>query len=174
MAIGLTALALTLAGVGAGVSTIGQIKAGNAARRAGEAQGELEDYNAQVAELQAQDAIARGADEEQRFRAGVRGIIGAQRAGFAASNIDVGFGSPVDVVADAAYLGELDALTIRTNAGREAWGYRVQAFDHRAGADVARRTGQAQQTASRFSAAGTIIGTGSSLLEARYGFGRTS
>jgi hypothetical protein len=185
MAMGMAGLALTLAGVGAGVNAIGTVKAGNAAQRAGEAQqraanseGDLADYNAAVAELQAKDALDRGVEDEQRFRTKVRGAIGAQRAGFAASNIDVGYGSAVDVQADAAFLGELDALTIRSNAAREAWGFKVQAEDNRRRGKIARQEGEAfaaagraNKTASRFNVVSSLIGTGSSLLEAKYGMG---
>lgn len=180
-----TALALALTGVGTAVSVAGQLKAGGAAKRAGEAerraaesQAELLDYNAAVADLQAQDAIERGGEEEARFRQRIRATIGAQRAGFAASNIDVGYGSAVDVQADAAFLGELDALTIRTNAAREAWGYKVEATDIRKRAEIARRegvmleaAGRERQSQARLGAVGTIAGTGATLLQQRYGFG---
>lgn len=186
VAMGLTMLALTLAGVSAGVQAVGSVKAGNAAKRAGEkrqeaaeSEAQLADYNAAVAALQATDATQRGAQDEQRFRSGIRQVVGSQRAGFAAGNIDVGYGSAVDVQADATFLGELDALTIRTNAAREAWGYSVQAEDYRKRAEITRKEGVAvaaagreEQKASRFAAAGTLVGTGASLLEARYGFGR--
>jgi hypothetical protein len=162
-----------------------QIKAGNAAKQAGihereasESQAELSDYNAAIADLQATDAIARGVEEENRFRTSVRGMIGTQRAGIAAGNVDVGFGSAVDVQADAAFLGELDALTIRTNAAREAWGYNVQAEDLRKRAAITRKegvylekAGREQQSASRWAAGGTLLGTGASLLQQRYGYG---
>jgi hypothetical protein len=90
-------------------------------------------------------------------------LIGTQRAGFAGQNVDVGQGSPTDVQGDAAYLGELDALKIRNNAAREAWGYRVQAQNARMG-------GQNAQTASQYGAAATLIGGGISLLASRYGW----
>lgn len=181
-----TALALTLMGVGTGINVIGGLKAGNAAKRAGEAQqraaeksGDLADFNAQVAELQAEDAITRGQEEEQRYRQKVRQTIGAQRVGFAASNIDVGFGSAVDVQADAAMLGELDALTIRGNAAREAWGFKMQAEDLHARGQLAREEGVAYaeagrvgQSASRWNAAGTLATSAGNLLATKYGFGR--
>ena len=122
------------------------------------------EFNAKVAEMQAVDALARGAEDEERFRMVVKGLIGSQRAGFAGQNVDVGIGSPVDVVADSAYLGELDALTIRNNAAREAWGYRVQAENFRMGVDAAGR-------ANNFATASSLLGFGSSLLALRYGFG---
>ncbi len=163
---------LAIAGVGYGIQAVGQIKAGNAAKRAGTAQREaaeseaaLQDYNAGVADLQSKDAIERGQVEEQKFRSGVRVMIGSQRAAAAGGNVDVNYGSPVDVQADAAFLGEQDALTIRNNAAREAWGYDVQASDLRKRAEIARKegvyleaAGKQQQTASRYAAAGTIIG----------------
>lgn len=181
----LSAIALAMAAGGTAVSAVGQYKAGQANKRAGaaaadvsESQAEVADFNAHVADLQGADAIERGAEAEQRFRTQIRGAIGAQRAGQAASNVDVGFGSAVDVQADAAYLGELDALTIRTNAAREAWGYQVQGFDYRKQAEIDRKAGKNQiaageeaATASRYAVASTIVGGTTSLLNARYGFG---
>lgn len=181
-----TAIMVGLAVAGAVTKTVGTIKAGNAAERVGkaqreasESQAELSDFNAQVADLQAKDAIARGQDEEQRFRAKVRGTIGAQRADFAAGNINVAYGSAVDVQADTAFLGELDALTIRTNAAREAWGYEVQSEDLTRRGQIQRKegymyeqAGKAAKSASRWDAAGSLIGTSASLAGAHYGFGR--
>lgn len=162
----------------------GKIKEGNAAKKIGELEQEaandaagLTDYNAEVASLQAADAITRGTEEENRYRTGIRGIIGAQRTGFAGGNVDVGFGSAVDVSADAAFLGELDALTIQTNAAREAWGFEVEAEDLGRRADIQRKEGTAMaaagrenQKASRYAAVATGIGGATSLLQMRYGY----
>lgn len=180
----LGALALTMAAVGTGVTAVSQYKQGKAAEAAGtkqraasDSQAALADFNASVADLQSKDAIERGAQEESRFRTQVRGAIGQQRAGIAASNIDVGFGSAVDVQADAAYLGELDALTIRTNAAREAWGYKVQATDLRKRGEIARKegvyleaAGKQAGSAAKLGIVGTLAGGGASLLQMRYGF----
>jgi hypothetical protein len=154
---------------------------GTAAKRASDSQADLADYNAAVATMQSQDAIARGVEQENKYRTQVRGIIGQQRAGIAANNIDVAFGSAVDVQGDAAFLGELDALTIRTNAAREAWGYDVQAEDLHARATIARQTGVYQEaagrqaaTASNYAVAGTLIGGTTSLMMQRYGFNQAT
>jgi hypothetical protein len=177
----------TLAIVG-GVSTLfsagSQIKAGGQAKKAGEleqqaanAQADLSDWNAKVADLQAEDAIQRGAEEEARLRRGVRQLVGAQRAGFAADGVDVGFGSALDVQADTAEQGELDALTIRTNAAREAWGFKVEAQDLRYQAGIMRRTGvaaaasgRARQTQQRLGGASTVLGGTTDFLKLKYGF----
>ena len=171
MALGTAALiGLGISAVGTALSARGQLKAGAAAREAGELEAGRLEYNARIAELQAADAVERGAEAESRFRASVRGLIGRQRAALAASGVDISSGSARDVQVDAAELGELDALTIRSNAAREAWGYGVQATDFRLQADAARRTGRSAQTAGRIGAATTILGTGSSLLLSRYGW----
>jgi hypothetical protein len=169
--------------VGAGINAYGQKKAGDAQAAAGRAnreaansQANLSDFNAEMADLQAQDAVARGDIDASRFRQTVNVMIGAQRAAQAANNVDVGFGSSVDVQADTRYLGEIDASTIRTNAAREAWGFRVNAADLREQARIERKTGvalaatgAAQQTASNLAAAGTLVTAGTSLLQQRYG-----
>jgi hypothetical protein len=174
--------AIAIAGLA--ISAVQGIRAARAAKKAGEleqeaseSQAELGDYNAAVAELQATDAIDRGAEEESRFRSQVRGMIGQQRTEFAANNVDVNFGSAVDVQADTAFLGELDALTIRTNAAREAWGYKVQAEDTRRQAAITRKEGRQQRQAGnerskqQYIATGANLLTGASQLADRYGWG---
>jgi hypothetical protein len=180
----LTALAIGTAIGGFGLQAYGQHKAGQAAKSAGEAQAaaaeseaQLSEFNAGVADLQAKDAIERGAEQESRFRTQVKGLIGTQRAGQASGNVDVNYGSTVDVQADTARLGELDALTLRTNAMREAWGYSVEAADLRTRAEITRKggayalqAGEEAATTANWQAAGTIASGTGSLLMQRYGF----
>lgn len=184
----LTAFLIGTAIASAATSTVGHVKAAHAEKKAGQAaedaansQAEISDFNASVADQQSADATAQGTIEENRYRTGVRTMIGSQRAGFAANNVDVGYGSAVDVQADAATLGELDALQIRTNAARQAWGYQVQAADYRKAAEVTRKTGIAQNAAAGVSAtgqyiaaAGGVLDTTSSLLQLRYGMGKST
>ena len=151
---------------------------GQAGQRVAEAQADLADYNAAVADVQAKDALERGAEEQSRFLVGVRGMIGTQRTGFAAGNIDVSSGSAVDVQADTAYLGALDAATIKTNAAREAWGLGMQGEDLRRRAEIARKegvmvaaTGRANATSAYLGGAGSLVTSTASLFQSKYGFG---
>ncbi len=178
-----TALAI-IAAVSAGVELYQKHKAAQATRASGALQnqaqqsvGKLYDWNASIAELQADDAIARGNADADRFRSSVNGLIGKQRAGIAAGNIDVNYGSPVDVVADTATQGEKDILTIKNNAAREAWGFRVTAQDTREKARIARREGtflqlQANQQATQLQLQGvsSVLGSGSTIIANRYGW----
>ena len=157
MAIGTgLAIAMGLTAAGTATSAVGQYKAGAAAKEAAV-------FNESVARAQADDAIERGRIKEQTYRQQIKQAIGGARAGFAGQNVRVDSGSPVDVVADIARTGEIDALQIRADAAREAWGYGVQATNERMAGDNALR-------ASRFGMASTILGGGSTLLQMRYGW----
>lgn len=164
------AIGFGLAAGGTAVNAIGQVKAGKAAEKVAKEEASRLEYNAGVADLQAKDALQRGQIEESQFRSEVRGVIGAQRAGFASSGVDVNSGSARDVAVDARRLGEADALQIRKNAEREAFGFRAEAEDLRRSAKVARLGGQAQKSAAYWGAAGSVLGGGGSLLMARYGW----
>jgi hypothetical protein len=170
--------------VASGLSAAEQIAAGRASKRAGRAaqdasnsEADLADVNANVALAQATDALKRGQEQEARYKENVSVLLGAQKAAFAGANVDVTSGSAVDVKLDAERLAELDVQTIRANAYREAQGYRVRANDLATRARIARKTGVFQAAAgdaavgaSHIAAAGTILGTTSSLLEAKYGY----
>jgi hypothetical protein len=121
--------------------------------------------NAELAEAQAVDAVARGAEAAGRHRARTRQVIGSQRAGLAAQGVDIGDGSAADVQADAATLGELDALTIENNAKREAWGYKVQASEYRNQSKLVRRGGRAMASAARMQGYSTLLTGGAQIAD---------
>ncbi len=119
--------------------------------------------NALLADASAQDAVQRGALAESRLRSGTRQLIGAQRSGYAGQGVDVNSGSAADVQADSSRLGEMDALTIRTNAMREAHGYGVQASNDRTQAAMTRLAGDNQAGALRDQSVSTLLTGGSRL-----------
>lgn len=77
-----------------------------------------------------------------------RGLIGAQRAGYAAQGVELDEGTAKAVQTQSAGMGELDALTIRNNAAREAWGYRVGATNSRMGGKYAAQEANTQAFAT--------------------------
>jgi hypothetical protein len=85
--------------------------------------------NARMAEMQAKDALKRGHEAEALSRQKTRKLIGSQRAAMAAQGIRLDFGSALDVQQEAADIGELDALTIKNNALREAFGFKSEALN---------------------------------------------
>ncbi len=112
----------------AGMSAIGASKQAEAQASAARYQAQVADNARKVAEWQAEDALKRGRTEEDRRRTKTALQISAQRAALASSGTLVeGEGSNIDITGDTAAAGEFDALTIRSNAERDAWSKRVQA-----------------------------------------------
>lgn len=156
----------TLLLVSTGLSIIGGVQQYQAAKAEGEYAEAVANENAKINDLRAEQAAQIGNIEEERQRRRVRQMLGSQRAAFAANNVDMGTGTAVEVLGDTAGFGEADALAIRSNALREAWGFRVGAMDDRA-------RGRAARAAGRNSAIGTLLTTGAQVAGswANAGFG---
>lgn len=136
----------------------GQMQQAQAQASAAKYNAKIGEMNAAIAERRAKDAIERGAKEEQRKRQDVQRILGQQQAAMAANGVDLTFGSPLDTIVDTAVLGELDALTIRSNTYREAYDHRVDAANKRAGAQLSRMEAKSATAGSYLGAAGTVLG----------------
>jgi hypothetical protein len=156
-----TAATLSLAATAASgvMAAGGAIRQGQAQKAQAKYQAAVERNNAMISGWQAQDAIGRGRIEEQRQRLQTARIRGAQRAGMASSGVEIDSGSPLDVLQDTAMLGELDALTIRSNAEREAYGYRAQQGNLMAQSGLTRMAGRNAQTAGYISAGSSLLST---------------
>lgn len=101
-------------------------------------QANVADNNKQIAGWQAADALQRGQTAVARHGTKVAQLRGAQRATLAARGVDLGEGSALDILSDTEFMGGVDANTIKDNAAKEAWGYRVQAVNASSNADLLR------------------------------------
>lgn len=160
----LSTLALAGLTVASGALKYGaQRNEANAVQSQGDYEARMLGQNADLAEQQAGDAIARGTLAEQQVNSATRVAVGGNRVSAAAQGIDTNVGSAGDIAAQTKSAGDFDALTTRLNAAREAWGFRTQAQDYRNQA-VLRRTGAANQAgALRTGAFGTLLTTGANL-----------
>lgn len=129
----------------------------------GRQQKALNEYNARVSEnnartkeIAAADAERRGQIAESAQRREVRQVAASQRAALGAGG-DLTDISSQALQADTAGFGELDALTVRANAAREAWGIRVGAADDLAQARASRFQGAAAARAGTLGAVGTLL-----------------
>lgn len=116
---------------GAAVSAKASIDAGN--------------YQAQVADNQAKLTMWKAQAEEQNVREKTAQMIAEQRAEYGARGINPNFGTPVNIQAQTAGQGELDALTLRVNAKNEAAGLISQ--------------GQAAKSLGKMQAISTVLQT---------------
>ena len=111
-------------------STIGAYKKSSGEQQGYEFQSAVARNNAGLSEIQRKDALLRGQSTEQNVRLRTAQVGGTQRASLAARGIDIGEGSPLNILTDTAFMGERDALTARDNAAKEAWGFQVQGQNH--------------------------------------------
>ncbi len=117
-------------------------------RAQGEYNEKLMELNAKMSDFQAEDAIRRGDKAAQDHLKRTQRMIGSQRASLAAQGITIDTGSAAEVQADTAEIGAQDAMMIKNNAWREAWGFKVQGEDMRSRGRFARLAGDAQATQS--------------------------
>lgn len=131
---------LVMSAIGVGTQAYAANKEAKAANAAAEYNASIQERNAEIANIQANDAIARGDIAEKQYRLGVSKMVGEQRASMGASGVVVDTGSALDVNLDTVEQGELDALTIRHNASLEAWALKNQAAESIGNASLFRAT----------------------------------
>lgn len=136
---------------------------GVSARNAAQANARMADENAAYANRQAGDAVFRGSDEVAKHYLQQAQLAGRQTAAMAANGIELGFGSPLEVLASTAALGEIDAEALRENARREAEGYRMAALNQRQEAASYRARGQAALVSGLIDGFDTLLGTASQI-----------
>jgi len=160
-------LSLAATAVGFGMQMYGQNQQAKAAAGQANYQAAVDRNNKIISDRQAEDAIKRGQADEQEHRRKVSQVKGSQRVAFASKGIDLGSDVVIDTLSDTAMLGELDALTIRNNAEREAYGYRVQGMNYGASAQNNALSAKNAKSAGRTGMFTTLL-SGASTISGNY------
>jgi hypothetical protein len=152
---------------GAATSAFGAYEQGQAQAANASYQAQVAANNAMIARenaaLTEQSGVARETAQGMKTAQSVGGIKARQ----AASGIDVNTGSAANVRTAAAKLGALDALTIRSNTAREAYGYEVAATNDTAESQLLTSEASQARTAGDIGALGTFL-TGASSVGLNY------
>ncbi len=156
---------VTLTGLaigGAVLGAAGKLEEGSAKAQAANYQAQVAENNKVIALQNStwamESGTAKEAAQDMRTRAGV----GTLKAKQAASGVDLRTGSSKDVSDAAAALGTLDAMTIRSNTAREAYGYEVAAGSEEAKANLSRMEAEHAETAGEIGAASSLLSGASS------------
>lgn len=122
-------------------------------------------YNAKIAaqnaQIQTQNANFTAAQGEQNVGAAgakTRADVAAITANEGASGIDVNTGSPVSVRESEAKLGMLNALNIRSQAARQAYGYETGAIQQTAQSTLDRKQQTYDTEGGYLNAGATVLG----------------
>lgn len=154
------AVSAATATIGLAASVYGSYQQSKARKGEMKFKAAVENNKTIISQRQAADAIKRGKVEQDQHRQKVAALKGKQRSVLAGSGFQVNEDDALDILADTAEAGELDALTIKNNAARTAWGHTVQASNASAQAGLYRSQGDAENPI--FSAGTTLFsGVGS-------------
>jgi hypothetical protein len=166
--------ASTVAAVAAGGSAVigamGAIQQGNAASAAAGYNAKVAAQNAEMARRNADFAGAQG--EQNVAAAGMesKARLAAIEAEQGASGVDVGGKSFSQVRQSSSKLGMLNALNIRSEAARKAYGFQTDAVNYEAQGKLSKMQGKAAKTAGYINAASTILGGVSSAASSYQGY----
>lgn len=129
-------------------------------RQQGKFQQGVFEYNARVAENQAQEERAAGTEAEIAHRNRVNQFISTQRAQLAANNVDLTSGSPLQLQEDTFLQGEADALRIRSNTDSRVNSLMTQSSLLTGQGSNARLAGNNNATATILGGSADILDTG--------------
>lgn len=144
--------------LGTGMSVYGQMQQGQAAKAQASYQAQVAQRNKQVLEYQAQDRAEQGQLQEEQHRQKVRQLMGTQRAALSASGVTLDDGSAVDLMADTAAIGEMDAQTIKSNTAKDLWAIRNQQQSLDAESTLLMSRGKAAAQSGTVGAFGSLLG----------------
>ena len=164
---GLPVALLGMGVAGAAVSAVGSVEAGEAGKGSADYQAQVARNNALIANENATWTAESGESKVAAQGMKTAQTVGTTKAAQGASNIDVNTGSASDVRTSEAKLGVLDALTIRSNSAREAYGYEVASTSDTAQAGLLEQQGAQAQTAGDIGALSSFL-SGASSVGSKY------
>lgn len=161
-------ISMGMQAAGAAQSAVGGYYGARSRKSSLNFQANMSDINARLSELSAQSALLQGQREEQKSRLQTAELKSTQRTGMAANGIDLGEGSATQVLTSTDLMGQVDAETIKSNAVRNAWGYRTQAVNSQNEAIMARAG--AKSISPGMSLATSLLGSAGSVSQSWYQF----
>ena len=148
-----------------GASNKAEAESAAAAYKAGVARN-----NAIIAERNATQAVAAGAQAAQTNDLKTKNMVGTQIVTQAANGLEVGSGTNKALVDSAIDLGHLDTLTILHNAVKQASGYKAQASNFVAEAELQTAASKNAKTAGNYAVASSLLGGANSFSEKWIGY----
>ncbi len=152
----MAAAAPYLAGASMVTGVAGAVMQGEAAAQSADYMAQVARNNQMIARQNANMVLEQGSSAEEAQKEKTDAQIAQERAAYAAMGIDPNSGSALGVRRSTAELGELNAETIRYNAGVQAWNDVNQANSYGA-------QSQLYQSQAGWDTAGSILGGASTV-----------
>lgn len=145
----------TMSNVGLGMQaagvigqTIGAYKKADGAQQAYEFQSQIARNNAAIADMQAKDAILRGEERKMNIRRKAALDKGRAVASLAARGLDLGEGSPLDILASMNDEREALLAADESSTNKEVWGRNVEASNYRSNVELLHRRARQESPGS--------------------------
>ena len=170
---GIETLAVASLAASAGSGLIGAMGASNKADAESAAyayKSGVAKNNAIIAERNADQAVAAGGQAAQVQGLKTKNLVGQQIVTQAANGLEVGSGTNAKLVQSAEDLGHLDTLTILHNAAKQAAGYKAQAGNFTAEAQLDTAASENAKTAGGYAVATSLLGGASSFSDKWAGY----
>lgn len=153
----LAAVSIAASAGSAIMGAMGAAQQGRAAAQQAQYQAQIARFNQQVA-LQNRDyQLAKGETEAQIFGRREAQRMGQIKARIGASGVDIGSGSPEDVLTSQRLLTSTDLQQIRANAARSAYGEEVKGVEAGAQATMYDTAASNIKSAIPFQVAGSLL-----------------
>jgi len=156
-------IALAAGLAGGAVSAFGAYESGQAQSASAAYQAQVAANNAKIAQQNARLDIQAGESSATNEGLKTRAQVGQEKAAQGASGVDVNSGSAASVRAGTQMVGKQNAMTIRSNAANAAYGQLVQATSDTAQSTLDTAESEQAAEAGDFNAAGTLLGSVSSV-----------
>jgi hypothetical protein len=115
--------------VSGGLGLLGAKMQADASKAQGEFAAQQSEFNAAMLKIQRKEIGEKAQDDIFMRQQDVSAMLGAQKATMAANGIDVDSDVSMALYDDTIVKGHQDAMAIRNNAWREAWGVSVKIAD---------------------------------------------
>lgn len=148
--------------VGGGLQAEGQLQSAKAESSTAEYNSQVAAQNAQIAGENVNLVGASGAAQVEAQELKNKSTYGALVAAESASGVDVNTGSAKQVQLSQKEVGQLDAMTIQSQAARQAFGYQTQETGFKAESVLGKSEAQYAKDAGDIAAGSTLLGTISS------------
>lgn len=162
---GISEIAAAASLAGSGASAIGALTQGNANADAANYAAQVAANNQTIASQNAAYAAAAGEAKAANEALSQRHKMGATLAGLAASGVDVNSGSSLDVRESQTRLAQQDVENVRSNAALNVYGYRTQASNFGAQAELDRAQASSASTGGLLKGLGGLLSSAPSFTK---------
>lgn len=151
-------LSLASSALGALSGGLGTYISAQASSKAAKFNAQVASENSKAAKQNAAIAGQAGAEQAAVTSQKTKALVGSMISNEGASGVDVNSGSALESRISATEVGDLDTLTVRSNATKEAYGYKTQSENFENESNLDKLEAESASTGGEIGTASTFLG----------------